>query len=120
MIFGSDKDGLHNIFSQVTEYLLCNLSLEINQNYQVFPTRIRGVDFLGYRFFGEYTLVRKSIAKQFKRRVGNIKTGGCGQNKKQMQSALASYQGWFKHADAYRLWNMHVTDGIRRIAGSPI
>ena len=32
---------------------------------QVFPTFIRGVDFVGYRFFFDYTLLRKSTCKNF-------------------------------------------------------
>lgn len=107
VIFGPDKALLHNIFYQITEYLLCNLGIEINKSHQVFPTRVRGVDFLGYRFFGNYTIIRKRIAKQFKRRVSDIKSWKSSQTKKQKQSAFASYHGWFKHADAYRLWNKY-------------
>lgn len=35
-------------------------------------TKVRGVDFVGYRFFGEYTLLRKSTCKTFKRRMLSI------------------------------------------------
>lgn len=117
VIFGHDKTLLHDIFYKIVEYLRYKLRLEVNSNYQVFPTIIRGVDFLGYRFFGEYTLVRKSIVKQFKRSVSDIKSGRYMKGKKQRQSVLASYQGWFKHADAYRLWNSHVTNGIKYAVG---
>jgi RNA-directed DNA polymerase len=66
----------------------------VKSNFQVFPTNIRGIDFMGYRFFHGYTLVRKRIVKQMKLKLNNEKS-------------MASYWGWLKHADAFNLTNKY-------------
>ena len=67
-ILGEDKDRLRFVMYQIQDYLNYYLRLELKGNYQIFPTRVRGVDFVGYRFFGDYTLLRKSICKNFKKK----------------------------------------------------
>ncbi len=69
VIFASSKEELHEIHRKVTAYTRDYLHLNIKGNYQIFPTKVRGVDFVGYRFFGEYTLLRKSTAINFKRKM---------------------------------------------------
>ena len=64
VIFAGTKEKLWEIHRRVTAYIQENLHLNIKGNYQVFPTKVRGVRFVGYRFFGEYTLLRKSTAIQ--------------------------------------------------------
>jgi retron-type reverse transcriptase len=96
VILSDNKQFLHSVLVSINDYLVNELNLELKQNYQVFPTNTRGIDFLGYRFFHTHTLVRKRIVKQMKRRL------------KQMKS-MASYWGWLKHADTYRLTNKYYT-----------
>ncbi|WP_461631706.1 reverse transcriptase domain-containing protein [Labilibaculum euxinus] len=69
------------------------LKLDVKYNYQVFPVNIRGIDFLGYRFFHTHTLVRKNIVKNFKARI----------NKTATKQAFSAYWGWLKHANSYNL-----------------
>ncbi len=90
VILSDNKEFLHGILVSINDYLANELNLELKQNYQVFPTNVRGIDFLGYRFFHTHTLVRKRIVQQMKRRLKNIKS-------------MASYWGWLKHADTYKL-----------------
>jgi hypothetical protein len=86
------KEEIHAIRQRVADYLRSELLLDMKGNWQVFPVGVRGIDFLGYRFFHGYTLVRKSIVAAFKRRYrnGNIRS-------------LAAYNGWFKWADTHNL-----------------
>lgn len=72
---------------------LTALKLDIKSNYQVFPVNVRGIDFLGYRFFHSHTLVRKSIVKNFKSRI----------KKKATKQNFSAYWGWFKYANSYNL-----------------
>lgn len=96
VILSDSKEFLHSILVSINDYLINELNLELKQNYQVFPTNIRGIDFLGYRFFHTHTLVRKHIVKQMKRHLDKPKS-------------LASYWGWLKHADSYTLTNKYFT-----------
>lgn len=96
VVLSPSKQHLHDVLGQFGEYLHTNLKLNIKSNYQIFPVDARGIDFLGYRFFHDYTLVRKSIVNHFKKRLQQL-TGD------QLARSKASYYGWFTHADATRL-----------------
>lgn len=97
VILNSNKEELHGILVAINHYLASELNLSVKSNYQIFPTSIRGIDFLGYRFFHSYTLVRKRIVRQMKRCLNSPRS-------------MASYWGWLKHADAFRLTNKYFTD----------
>jgi RNA-directed DNA polymerase len=112
VVFSAEKAFLHKALGSIQEYLFCQLGLTLNGNYQIFPTRVRGVDFLGYRFFGDYTLVRKSIAKAFKRKM---KISGAQTGK--TTSSVMSYKGWLGHADANRLWKAYAPEWTSGAAG---
>ncbi len=98
MVFlAPNKQVLHNYLHQIRHYLDQKLHLKIKDNYQIFPVSKRGIDFLGYRFFHGYTLVRKSIVKSMKRKTDKPKS-------------MASYYGWLIHADTYRLRQKYFKD----------
>lgn len=92
VLLDGDKGRLHDWRKRIDAYLAEKLRLGLKETWQVFPVDARGLDFLGYRFFHGYTLVRKSIVKAFKRKLkaGNPRT-------------RAAYNGWFIWADTYRL-----------------
>lgn len=110
VIFASSKEELHEIHKKVTAYLRDYLHLNIKGNYQIFPTKVRGVDFVGYRFFGEYTLLRKSTAINFKRKMRACR--------KKMENNIPptysewcsfnSYKGWLGNCDSYRLSKKYI------------
>ena len=110
VIFASSKEELHEIHRKVTAYTRDYLHLNIKGNYQIFPTKVRGVDFVGYRFFGEYTLLRKSTAINFKRKMRACR--------KKMENnvpptysewcSFNSYKGWLGNCDSYRLFKKYM------------
>ena len=64
-------------------------------------TWARGVDFVGYRFFGEYTLLRKSTCKTFKRRMLSISSKRENNVSPTYSEwcSFNSYVGWLQHCD---------------------
>lgn len=72
VVLHESKEFLHELKSEIDEYLKEYLDLEIKDNWQVFPTAIRGIDFLGYRVFPDYVLLRKRTLKNIKNRVKQI------------------------------------------------
>jgi hypothetical protein len=104
-IFAESKEELHRLQKEVNEYLSINLHLQIKGNWQVFPTFTRGLDFVGYRFFRGYILLRKSTCLQFKRKMNRImKKTKCGNSMNHSEwCAINSYKGWLIHCDGYRL-----------------
>ena len=101
VILSESKEFLHGVLIAMNHYLESELHLSINENYQIFPVDSRGVDFLGYRFFHGYTLVRKRIVTKMKRRLAN-------KNANARRKSAGSYYGWLKHANAYRLTTKYI------------
>ena len=72
VILHSSKEYLHKLFREIEKFVANELDIQIKGNWQVFPTNVRGVDFLGYRVFKDYTLLRKSTALNYKRKMRDI------------------------------------------------
>lgn len=105
VILHESKDQLHQWKLEIESYLAEHLNLKIKEDWQVFPTYIRGIDFVGYRSFGDYTLLRKSIATNLKRKMRAIKKEGF--NEKSM-SSIGSYYGWIIHCNGFNLYKKHI------------
>ena len=114
VVLHSDKTFLHSLFREIQQYMNDNLNLTVKGDWQVFPTRIRGIDFLGYRFFGSHTVIRKSIAKSYQKRSRKI----VKRNKATASDicAVMSYFGWFIHANGRNLWRKYATLTQNQIA----
>lgn len=93
VILAKSKEQLWNWFFKIKDHLTGKLNLEIRQ-YDVFSVNNRGVDYMGYRFFPGYTLVRKRILKAMKRNLHK-------------PESKASYYGWITHANSFRLINKY-------------
>ncbi len=93
VILASDKPYLHQILSDIGQYLQQRLKLTVKDNYQVFPVAARGIDFVGYVFFHTHTRLRKTIKKNFVRML----------TRNRRPASVASYQGWSKHCDSKHL-----------------
>lgn len=103
VILHKDKTFLHGLFkSKIVPYLYKELKLTVKENWQVFPTRVRGVDFIGYRFFGKYTLLRKSTYKKLRYKMSKCK------NKEHLKRSRASYSGWLLWANCYNLSKKYI------------
>jgi RNA-directed DNA polymerase len=95
VVLHHDKSYLHTLLKDISAYLQCNLKLTVKDNYQVFPVAIRGIDFVGYRFFHTHTLLRKAIKQNFARMLA----------KRPNKLSIASYYGWACHANCVNLLN---------------
>lgn len=97
VVFHKSKEFLHFIRVKMSLFLENVLELKMKKNWQVFPLDKRGLDFLGYRFFRKYTLVRKNIVKRmkmaFRREIRSLSD----------ISRVMSYLGWIKHGNSYNL-----------------
>ena len=105
VILHDDKQYLHDLFKKIVTYLK-ELNLEVKDNYQIFPSRVRGIDFVGYRHFGNYVLLRKSISKRLIRKMRDL-------NKKLRNGeelnytdycSINSYKGWLKWCNGHNLY----------------
>lgn len=50
VLFGPNKKKLHRARKAIAEYLQKRLRLQMKGNWQVFPLKVRPLDYVGYRF----------------------------------------------------------------------
>lgn len=103
LLFGNDKKYLHECRKRIDEFIHMKLDLEFSRS-DVFNVK-QGVDFLGYRHFDNYILVRKSTAKKMIKKVTMLpKRLEDGEiTKDELRSILDSISGWLSHANSYHL-----------------
>lgn len=94
VVIGCDKDILWKTYHDINQYVTFWLNLDIKPNYQVFPIESRSIDFLGYRTYHSYSLLRKNTKKNFVRRV-------------MIFNSTASYWGMIIHGNCRNLWKRH-------------
>ena len=105
VIFGSNKRTLHKHF-RIIEEMLHDLYLKPKGNWQVFRTDKRPLDFLGYKFYRNKTILRKKNSLRMKRRAkkifkkGRLSFTDC--------CAMISYMGWIKSSNSYNFYNKHI------------
>lgn len=105
VILSDNKEYLHRLRAEIADYLASNLALKVKENWQVFPTTVRGIDFVGYRYFGDFTLLRtstkrrlKKAAKRLRRKVERGKALTLPN-----RSTVGSYNGILEWCDSTRL-----------------
>ena len=106
VILYHSKEFLQGLKLEMDEYLHDNLNVEIKDNWQVFPTNIRGIDFVGFRFFYGYTLLRKSTCKNFKKTMMFIKKYNFLDYS--LWCSINSYKGWLMWCDSFRLKDKYI------------
>ncbi len=103
LLFSNDKDLLHNILIDMEIFINTELKLKLSKK-DIFQVS-RGVDFLGYRHFRKFILLRKSTTKRVKKRIKQLPylyNNGIV-TRDQFRSSLASTLGWMKWANCYNL-----------------
>lgn len=100
VILSDNKDTLRNILYSVRQ-CLHELKLQLKPNYQIYPVDSRGIDFVGYRFFHKYILLRKSIKNRLKRLINKFINNTV--NIDQLAIHIQSYFGWLKYCNSKHL-----------------
>ena len=97
-LFGNDKLALHDAANKISDFINNNLGLIFSKS-MVYPVR-RGFDFIGYRHFRKFILLRKSTAKRIKKRVMNIVRHN--DLSEHSVGQLSAVNGWLCWANSYR------------------
>ena len=106
VILHSDKNFLHQLRKDISVYLDKNLKLKLKDNWQVYPVDSRGIDFVGYKTFRKYKLLRKSTYKRMKTKCIKLE-------KKSLLSfsdfcSVNSYLGWIKLCNGHNLSKKYI------------
>ena len=112
--FSDDKRFLNEVADAIKEYCADRLKLRLSK-CDLFPVT-QGVDFLGYRHFPNYVLLRKSTSKRVKRRLNLLPTllekGRISFDS--YRSSIASTRGWLRWANSH---NMGIALKLEELAG---
>ena len=92
------KEEAQAVYKAVNEYVTNKLKLIIKPNYRIAPIKY-GIEFVGYKFYPHYILLRNSIKRRMKKRVRRYYNAP----NKLFQRKAASYLGWGKHGDCMHL-----------------
>ena len=116
VIFGANKRELHRIREEISEYLQTRLGLEMKENWQVFRfdyvredgTHIgRDLDFMGFRFFRDKTILRKTIMYRATRKANRINRKATGKTIIDCRQML-SYLGWIDCTQTYGMYKKYI------------
>ena len=105
VLFSNNKKELRKIKIEIDNFL-SKEKLTIKENWQLFKTESRPLDFLGYRFYRGYTTLRRSNFLRIKRRAKKM-------SKKNHitfldAAAMISYSGWLKHCNSYNYQQKYI------------
>ena len=98
VLFGNNKKKLHKVKIAIDEFLEKE-GLVIKENWQLFKTDSRPIDFLGYRFYRAHTTLRPTNFLRIKRRVKKISKKE--ELKYRDAAAVLSYYGWLSHCNSF-------------------
>jgi retron-type reverse transcriptase len=109
--YSDSKEKLHDAFrTKIKPYLEDELHLKVKGNYQVYPIARnnrdkhgRPLDFVGYQFYREQQLMRKSIKKTFCRATARLNKKAPAPTLEQYKQRICSWLGWAQHSDSKHL-----------------
>lgn len=114
VLFASNKEELHYARKAIENYIATKLNLKLKHNYQVFriannkKDNARCLNFMGYKFYMEKTILRKNIMLKTTRKIRKIlKKKKCTWYD---ATQLMSYYGWIKHTNSYTFFTEFFTD----------
>lgn len=125
-IFENSKKKLHAAIVEIRKFIGRRFRLKLKGNYQVCKFHFekkdgssvgRPLDFMGFVFYRDRTIMRKSImlsATRLAKRMQRARDAGRGYFAKHIK-AMLSYMGWFDCTDTYECYLQRVKPFIIRI-----
>lgn len=102
-ILHNNKRKLHRARDEIVK-ILNQIGLKLKYNHQVFRIKGRGVQFLSYRFYYGYTVMKKSLMYRISRKMKRV---GKSPTLHNAMSAV-SYMGILKHCNSFNFRRLHV------------
>jgi len=106
VILGNNKSELWDIFEQIKQYINNDLHIVFNGKTKLFPLS-QGIDFLGYRQFYEFSLLRKRCI--IKNKLNLLKLSKLYNSGKisfdKINQSIQSFIGHSKWANSWRIRN---------------
>lgn len=116
VVFGSNKRKLHTIKNEIEKYLNEKLGLRLKENWQIFLFHYvkkngkeigRDLDFLGFRFFRNKTVLRRKLMLRATRKARAICRKSGNRTIYDMRQML-SYLGWLDCTNTYDMYKKRI------------
>lgn len=108
-LFSESKERLREVFVRLCDKLT-GLKLSVKDNWQIFPIAHnrydrngRALDYVGYKFYRNQKLIRKSTKKNFCRACARLNREKPMRDLKAYKREVAPWLGWAKHSDSRHL-----------------
>ncbi len=101
ILFGSSKKRLHRAVLGISDRL-SGIGLSLKKSWQVFPIKSRPLDFMGFRFYREKTILRKSLLYRIARTASKISKMTPVMAHK--AAAMLSYMGWIRRSQSHNVY----------------
>jgi len=108
VILSQDHKYLVDLKLKIEAYLEDKMALRINPKSGIFKVDTQGIDFLGYRTYRDYSLLRKSSAKRLRRKVNAIVSRPETFGPQHIISSIVSILGWLRYCNSYNLANKYI------------
>ena len=114
-IFSNRKKTLRKLMKKIDEWLKAH-GMELKNNWQIFPTKSRLPNAMGYKYGRGYTLIRKRALLTLKREVRKYKK----RRKRRMTItpgmaySLLSRVGRLRHCNSTKIYAMYVPCGMQK------
>lgn len=105
VILHHDREHLKHVKDLIKEYF-DSIELTLNPNTTITKVDHLGIDFLGYRCFRNYTLLRKSSARKFKKKIHYLETYNT--DPQHTVNSVMSYLGWLRHCDSHNILSKYI------------
>ena len=122
VILGGNKRELHKLKLQIEEYLKNKLHLKLKSNWQIFPIAYvskkdnkehgRPLDFLGFQFYHDRTILRKHDLIALTRKVSKVAKKSFDKLTKNDCLSVVSRLGMLKYADTYEIFQKWINSKI--------
>lgn len=107
--FSDDKELLRRV-KEFVDVELQRLGVRMKDNWQIFPIaenhydrKGRGLDFLGFVFYRNQTLIRKSTKKNFCRAAARLNRRRKPLSQADYKTGICSWLGWAKYSNSQHL-----------------
>ena len=118
VILGGNKKKLHRAREHISRYLETILGLQLKDNWQIFKTDSRGVDFVGFRFFHGRTILRRRNFQKLRRNARTARRFLETHRKipPHVAAGLLSRAGQLRHCNGQNIFDKYIKPiGINRL-----
>ena len=108
--FADNKAVLHRVIVWLQGYVTNELKLRIKDNWNIFPIAKnrydrhgRALDYVGYKFYREQKLLRKSIKRKLCRKVASLNAKEKPIEPNEFKRQVSPWLGWCKYSNSRHL-----------------